>query len=371
MALNEREYSFWFCSLSRLTARTKSRLKEAFGGEEELYRASEKAVKEVLQSIPRVRTRERIWEMLLESRDEERIRRAYDRLEQTGIRLVTREDPEFPEKLEGIVDCPSGLFVKGRLPDPKRPAAAVVGSRSCSFYGRTAARELGRTLAKAGVQVISGLALGIDAAGHRGALDSCGRTFGVLGCGPDQIYPRENESLFGRVAEAGGLISEYPPGVGPEAWHFPARNRIISGLSDSIAVVEAGKKSGSLITASYALEQGKDIWAVPGRMGEYLSQGTNMLIRDGAFLLTEPEDMLMSWNLTGKRNFEKIKLSLDKNEEKVYSCLDSDPKSEERLCEERGLDSAVVAAVLVDLELEGLAVQPFRHYYTAKRDKGE
>ena len=175
-------------------------------------------------------------------------------------------------------------------------------------------------------------------------------------------------------------IGTHAPRSAPEYWDVAVMGAGPAGIAAACTaarnglhtlLVEAGKKSGSLITASYALEQGKDIWAVPGRMGEYLSQGTNMLIRDGAFLLTEPEDMLMSWNLTGKRNFEKIKLSLDKNEEKVYSCLDSDPKSEERLCEESGLDSAVVAAVLVDLELEGLAVQPFRHYYTAKRDKGE
>ena len=189
----------------------------------------------------------------------------------------------------------------------------------------------------------------------------------------DLVYPQENRWIYEKVEEAGGLISEYPPGTRPNPWHFPARNRIISGLSDCIVVVEAGAKSGSLITASLALEQGKDIWAVPGRMGDFLSVGTNRLIRDGAMPLTDPEEILEGWNFKRKklRIYKKTKLSLDKNVEKVYSCLDSDPKSEEQLCVERGIGSGILAACLVDLEMEGLAVQPFRHYYAAKRDKGE
>lgn len=371
--LKEEEYRFWYCSLIKVGPIIKKRLLEGLGGAEQVYRAAKEAVEKLLLPYHSSNTAERVWGELEKSKKEESIRRGFAHMKELGIRLITAKEAEFPEGLLTLPDCPAGLFVKGGLPEREAPAAAVVGSRDCSYYGRNTARAVGRTLAEADVQVISGLARGIDAAGHEGALEAGGRTFGILGCGPDVIYPRENRLLYERVAKAGGLISEYPPGTEPAAWHFPARNRIISGLSDCVAVVEAGMKSGSLITAAFALEQGKDIWAAPGRVGDFLSRGTNRLIRDGAMPLTEPEDILESWRFRTKklRIYEKTKLSLDKNAEKVYSYLDFDPKSGEQIRAECGLKSEIVAAALVRLELEGLAVQPFRHYYAAKRDKGE
>lgn len=371
--LREEEYWFWHCSLIRVGVVIRNRLKEGLGSPEGIYRASKEAVEGILGPFHSECTVERVWEELERSRREEAVHRGHAHMKELGIRLVTAEEAEFPKGLLTLPDCPPGLFVKGKLPVSGEPAAAVVGSRECSYYGRNTAKSIGRTLAEAGVQVISGLARGIDAAGHAGALEAGGKTFGILGCGPDMVYPRENEGLYGMVERAGGLISEYPPGTGPTAWHFPARNRIISGLSDCVAVVEAGVRSGSLITASLALEQGKDIWAAPGRMGDFLSRGTNRLIRDGAMPLTEPEDILGGWNLADKilKIHEKTRLSLDKNAEKVYSYLDSDPKSGEQIRIESGLESEIVAAALVRLELEGLAVQPFWHYYAVKRDKGE
>ena len=313
--LRAEEYWFWHCSLIRVGVVIRNRLKEGLGSPEGIYRASKEAVVREVGNI--------------------------------------RSDRAMVRERGDVGRCGS--------------------EGECSYYGRNTAKSIGRTLAEAGVQVISGLARGIDAAGHAGALEAGGKTFGILGCGPDMVYPRENEGLYGMVERAGGLISEYPPGTGPAAWHFPARNRIISGLSDCVAVVEAGVRSGSLITASLALEQGKDIWAAPGRVGDFLSRGTNRLIRDGAMPLTEPEDILGGWNLADKilKIHEKTRLSLDKNAEKVYSYLDSDPKSGEQIRIESGLESEIVAAALVRLELEGLAVQPFRHYYAVKRDKGE
>ena len=238
------------------------------------------------------------------------------------------------------------------------------------------AEKIGRALAGAGIQVISGLARGIDSAGHRGALAGGrgrGDTYGILGCGIDVVYPPENAALFTQIEKNGGIISEYPPGTQPFPANFPARNRIISGLSDCIAVVEAGKKSGSLITASFALDQGKEIWAVPGRAGDYLSFGTNSLIKDGAHVLTEPEDILCFWHLGKKilKNCEKIQLSFDEKQERVYRCLDSEPKSVEEICVRSGLDSKALAECLLDLEMEGLIEQPFPCYYAAKRRKGE
>ncbi len=371
--LKEEEYRFWYCSLVTVGGIIRNRLKEMLGCPEAVYRASRETVENCLKPFHKKNTVERVWGEIEKSRREDEIRRGLACMEELGIRLITAEEPEFPEGLRTLPDCPAGLFIKGRLPSGKAPSAAVIGSRECSYYGRNTARAVGRVLGEAGIQVISGLARGIDAAGHEGALKAGGKTFGVLGCGPDVIYPRENRILYEMVAEAGGLISEYPPGTEPAAWHFPARNRIISGLSDCVAVVEAGIRSGSLITASFALEQGKDIWAAPGRVGDFLSRGTNRLIRDGAMPLTEPEDILGSWSFVKKelRIYEKTRLSLDKYAEKVYSYLDSDPKSGEQIRIESGLESEIVAAALVRLELEGLAVQPFRHYYAAKRDKGE
>ncbi|MCI8550231.1 MAG: DNA-protecting protein DprA [Lachnospiraceae bacterium] len=373
MALCREEYWFWYCSLERVEPAIRNKLRESMGSPESVYGASRKFIEKILTPLYYKKTVERIWNELVKSRNKEEIQKNLAQMKQLGIRMVTADDREFPEKLFVLPDCPSGLFVKGRLPAAESPAVAVVGSRNCSYYGRNTAKTLGRILAEAGVQVVSGLARGIDAAGHEGAVMAGGPTFGVLGCGVDVVYPWENHQIYEKVEEAGGLISEYPPGTRPSPWHFPARNRIISGLSDCVVVVEAGAKSGSLITASLALEQGKDIWAVPGRMGDFLSVGTNRLIRDGAMPLTEPEEILEGWNLQRKklRIYKKTKLSLDKNVEKVYSCLDSDPKSEEQLLVESGIDSRTLAACLVDLEMEGLAVQPFRHYYAAKRDKGE
>ncbi len=371
--LKEEEYRFWYCSLIRVGIVIRNRLKESLGSPEGVYRAQKGAVEQLLGPFYPEHTVERVWGELERSRREEVIRRGHARMKELGIRLVMAGEEGFPEGLLTLPDCPSGLFVKGELPAAGAPAAAVVGSRECSYYGRNTAKTVGKILAEAGVQVVSGLARGIDAAGHEGALEAGGKTFGILGCGPDVVYPRENRGLYELVAEAGGLISEYPPGTGPAAWHFPARNRIISGLSDCVAVVEAGMRSGSLITASLALEQGKDIWAAPGRMGDFLSRGTNRLIRDGAMPLTAPEDILDSWHLKRKRSkiSGKTRLSLDKSAEKVYSYLDFDPKSGEQIRAESGLESEIVAAALVRLELEGLAVQPFRHYYAVKRDKGE
>ncbi|MCD2492396.1 DNA-processing protein DprA [Lacrimispora sp. NSJ-141] len=392
---SEQEYWFWYCGLSQIPLPVRERLLQRLGTPAEIFHASEKALRDVLRPAGQPggqmepmgdtdeadvfynrKILERAVRDIREGRETDKIQRMLETMNQRGILFIPLCDENYPKRLLSIPGRPLGLFIKGGLPSDDRPSAAIVGSRNCSYYGRSMAEDLGKALAEAGIQVISGLARGIDAAGHRGALRAENRvagTFGVLGCGPDMVYPRENQSLYGEVEAAGGLISEYPTGTRPLPMNFPARNRIISGLSDCVAIIEAGKRSGSLITASYALEQGKEIWAVPGRAGDYLSCGTNSLLKDGAELLTEPEDILSFWNLKGKklRISNNNQLSLDKNLERVYSCLDSEPKSTERICLETGLNSADLAVCLVDLEMEGLVVQPYEHYYVAKRDKGE
>lgn len=213
-----------------------------------------------------------------------------ERLEEKGITVSTPADEDYPEGLREIPDPPPALFVDGRLREGT--AVAIVGSRKCSLTGLDAARELGRALAERGVCVVSGLALGIDAAAHEGALEAGGPTVGVLGCGIDVVYPRKNRGLFGEVKRAGAVVSEYYLGEAPLAWRFPARNRIIAGLCPTLVVVEAAEKSGALITARHALESGRDVWAVPGPFGVAECRGSNKLLAEGAGVLWDVYEFL-------------------------------------------------------------------------------
>ena len=226
----------------------------------------------------------------------EELRGAFDaeetrrRLAEGGFSVVTLADGGYPERLRETPDPPPALFVGGSLPEA--PAVALVGSRKASVTGIEAARRLGRALGERGVCVVSGLALGIDAASHEGALEAGGPAVGVLGCGVDVVYPRSNRALYEGVRGAGALVSEYYLGEAPLRWRFPARNRVISGLSDSVVVVEAAEKSGALITARYATDSGRDVWAVPGPLGFPECRGSNRLLADGAGVLWDVEEFV-------------------------------------------------------------------------------
>lgn len=217
---------------------------------------------------------------------------AYRRLVQKGISFYSMEDERFPEKLRQIPDPPYAIYVRGRLPDPGRPALAVIGARTASAYGREQARRYSAAMAENGIQIISGMACGIDGIAGTAALDAHGGSFAVLGSGVDVCYPAENQALYDRLLQEGGVLSEYSPGTRPRARLFPARNRIISALADAVFVVEARLRSGTLITVDMALEQGKEVFALPGRVSDALSSGCNNLIRQGAAIVTDPEDLL-------------------------------------------------------------------------------
>ncbi len=286
-----------------------------------------------------------------------------------GIRFISRVDEDYPEKLKPYPGCPLGLYVKGRLPDPKKPSVAVVGARACSSYGRALAKRFGQELAEAGVQVISGVAAGIDGISQSAALDAGGESFGVLGCGVDVVYPPENGDIYQKLTEKGGLISEYAPGRPPLSYQFPPRNRIISGLSDCLIVVEARKKSGTLITTDYALEQGKYIGAVPGRIGDRLSEGCNQLIQTGAFLIQNTEDILNILGIYSETNEKIMKNpveSLACLEKTVYSCLGLLPKHLEQLVEDAELSPPQVMESLLTLELKGLVSRVGVNEYVKK-----
>lgn len=269
------------------------------------------------------------------------------------IRYVRRSDPEYPEKLRVHRGMPAGLYVKGRLPDPERPAVAVVGARRSSSYGNEMARLFAKELARAGVQIISGMAWGIDGKAHEGALEAGGDTFAVFGCGVDVCYPAGHRALYGQLVEKGGVLSEYPPGMAPRPGYFPARNRLISGLSDLVLVVEAREKSGSLITADLALEQGKDVYAVPGRVSDAQSRGCLRLIRQGAGLADQPGALLEALGIAEKRNEEQSKILLAKEEDIVYSWIRLQPVSLEELIEKTGFSPERLLPILVGLQLKG------------------
>ena len=283
------------------------------------------------------------------------------------IRCIDYYSREYPEKLRNYADMPSALYVRGRLPDPNTPAAAIVGARKCSAYGRSQAFRFAKALSEAGVQIISGLAFGIDAEGHRGALAGGSPTFAVLGSGVDVCYPVQNGPLYNKIlSENGGVISEYPPGSQPMPYHFPMRNRIISALADLVLVVEAKEKSGSLITARYALEQGKSVYALPGPVTEALSMGCHMLIYDGAGIAYSPEILLSEWGIVpdGRRKSgKKIHLGLASDLNLVYSCLDLRPKTPDEFARETGFPPEKVNRLLMELRLMGLAGEAGRHHY--------
>ena len=292
----------------------------------------------------------------------ERFRQRFDegaylaRLGERGLRFVRRSAPDFPRSLAALYDPPPGLFVRGELPLEllDRPAVAIVGARSCSPYGAHVGRMLGRELAGAGLVVVSGLARGIDGEAHRGAVEAGGPTAAVLGCGVDRDYPAAHAGLAREIVRIGLIVSEYAPGVEPAPWRFPARNRIIAGLAAATIVVEARERSGALITADLALEEGREVFAVPGEITSLLSAGTNRLLRQGATALTSAADVLETFGLE-PREAERPELSGEA--ERVAARLRDGTAGVDELCRALGLGAAAVAAALAELELAGLVCE--------------
>ena len=210
---------------------------------------------------------------------------------EAGIRVVEKGERDYPARLLEIPDPPERLYVLGRLPEEKVPSVAIIGARECSEYGSYVAARLGECMGRNGIQVVSGMARGIDGIGQTAALDAGGSSFAVLGSGVDVCYPARNRGLYERLRERGGVLSEYPPGTPAISRNFPPRNRIVSGLADAVVVVEAREKSGTLITVDMALEQGKEVYAVPGRVTDALSSGCNRLVKLGAAVLLDPEEL--------------------------------------------------------------------------------
>ncbi len=298
------------------------------------------------------------------------------RIEKSGVHVISRDDAEYPKHLREIYDPPLVLYVRGSLTERDSLAIAVVGSRRTSLYGQDMARKLAFQLARVGVTVVSGLARGIDTSAHNGALQAKGRTVAVIGCGIDIVYPAENKKLADEIVEKGGaVVTEFPFGVQPDRQNFPMRNRIISGWSLGVVVVEANLKSGALITANQAGEQGRQVFAVPGRADSILSKGANKLIKDGAKLTEDVEDILSEFEyllpkmamkpaepgLEGEGT--KPALQLSETEEKVMAQIGNEEVAIDEIIRASGLTTACVSATLLALEMKRLIRQlPGKQY---------
>lgn len=384
MTEKERMYAYWICSIPMIGGIRAGQLLERFGSPQAVYEAGVSGWKEILSDS--------VAEYMDRQKKSGGLQEEYRQLEEKQIRLVLREEPEFPEKLRKIPDPPYGIFYRGILPESTQPSVAVIGARECSEYGRFVAEELGRYLGSRKIQVISGMARGIDGVSQQAALSAGGVSFGVLGCGVDICYPSQNRGLYEQLQASGGLISTYAPGIQPMPAFFPPRNRIVSGLSDAVIVIEARRKSGTLITVDMALEQGKDVYVVPGRITDRLSDGCNRLLTQGAGVFLSPEsfleEFLENWekkqNIVGNdnSNSEKKKNAKRKRAAKentiknleaslqwVYGLLDAVPKATEEILRdawEKGEypDITTLNRKLMELELMGYAKQNRPGYFS-------
>ncbi len=365
MELEHIHYVYWLSCINGIGSVKRGRLLEYFGSEEEIFGAS----KELLSKVRSIGTKDIAG--IVSGRDKAAIQESYGKMLSKGIQFTYKGHDIYPEKLYNIYNAPYCLFYKGSLPDNSKKSVAVVGARNVSYSGSVIASQMGRQLAENGVQVASGLARGVDASAQKGSLSIAGnRTFAVMGCGVDICYPRQNIETYMLIQENGGIISEYPPGMPPVAGNFPMRNRIISGISDCILVIEAGEKSGSLITAAYGAEQGKDILVVPGDIGNKLYYGSNQLIKDGAALVTNINDIMdalgVFYDCSIKDRKEKINVNLALKEKIVYANLGLNPAHVSEIAAKSGLDIKKTMEVLIGLELKHLVCMAGNNYYALK-----
>jgi DNA processing protein len=297
----------------------------------------------------------------------------WDRIQSLGVEVLTWDDGTYPRLLKEIDQPPPVLYVRGSFILEDDWSVAIVGTRRVTAYGRQVAEEVATTLAQNGVTVVSGLARGVDSIAHQSAISAGGRTLAVLGNGVDVIYPPENRNLAAQIMEHGALVSDYPLGTQPDGINFPPRNRIISGLSRAVIIVEAGSTSGALITATFAAEQGRDVFAVPGNINAPQSQGTNRLIRDGAFPLLNPQDVLETLNLTMVTEHRTVRVVLpaDPIEARLYQLLSQEPRHVDEIRSQANMPIEKVSATLAMMELKGMVRQVGGMNYVAVREHPE
>ena len=338
-------------------------LLEAFGDAQTAWQASGDELRQAGLS-------QKIVDNLIKLRSEVSLERVAERLQQHQVTILTWDDEAYPRRLKDIDQPPPVLYLRGTLEEQDDWTVAVVGTRHVTAYGRQVADEVSGTLARSGVTVVSGMARGVDTIAHQAALNAGGRTFAVLGCGVDVVYPPENRRLAAQIIEHGALISDYPLGAAPESQNFPPRNRSISGISQAVIVVEAGVTSGSLITATFAAEQGRDVFAVPGSILAPQCQGTNRLIRDGAAPLLSPQDVLEALNLemVTEHRSARVALPTEPVERQLYQVLGREPMHVDDIRTQANLPIERVSATLAMMELKGTVRQLGGMFYVAVRE---
>ena len=354
--MDEYTYMMWLSSLSaNVGAARLNHLLTVFGSAEDVYKASEKALMEDggLTGAGLVN--------LIKSRNSCYVDDLMNKCDDLKISFVPRDADEFPKLLRSIPRPPIGLFCLGKLPPDESPKVAVIGSRKCSEYGKIASRLVAKPLSERGLVIVSGMASGIDSMAHKAALQGGGKTVAVLGTGVDICYPAENRRLRQEIIANGCLVSEYPPGTEARRHYFPDRNRIVSGISLGVVVVEAGKKSGTLGTVNHAAEQGREVFAVLGNITSKLSEGTNALIKDGVHPVQDYTDVLHALGLMPPIGEElvidKQAAPLEPDEKLVYDSIGHEPRSYENLMDATGLKNGRLHFVLTGLEIKGYLIK--------------
>lgn len=354
MARSDRELLIGLNMIPQLTPRRTGRLFRRFESFRAVWEASSAKLAEVFASSV-------IGEAIASGRDEAAIDQELTAAEEQGIRILTLVDSEYPPLLREIDDPPLVLYVRGETAfDPAR-SIAVVGTRRSTRYASLVAARLASQLALKGITVVSGLAAGTDAAAHQGVLDVAGKTIAVMGCGVDRVYPKRNQEIYDGIVETGSVVSEFPLGTRPAKWTFPQRNRIISGLSRGVVVVQAPERSGALITARLALEQGRDVFAVPGNITNRTSAGTNRIIRDGAKLvmsvddiLDEYPDLLQLKKIAVDEEESSEESKLGETEQRVFDLVGLEPVHVDDIIGRADLSPTEASHILLLLQLEGL-----------------
>lgn len=309
-------------------------------------------------------------ENLVHVRSSTSLEQIWDRMLAQGITVLTWDQDSYPRRLKEISQPPPVLYVRGEICPDDEWAVAIVGTRRVTAYGRQVAGEVATTLARSGVTVVSGLARGVDGIAHQSTLNAGGRTLAVLGSGVDRVYPPDHRRLAEHIVARGALVSDYPPGTPPEGINFPPRNRIISGLSLAVVVIEAGQSSGALITASFAADQGRDVFAVPGNINAPQSQGANRLIRDGARPLLDPQEILEALDLTRVTEHRTARrvLPADGLEAQLYDLLGNEPLHVDDIRSKTDIPIEKVTATLALMELKGMVRQVGAMNYVAVRE---
>lgn len=364
-------YKYWLCACCNLNYKKLKAILDYFLNPKDAFFASEKSLEDMKIKCRKkgISITDRDIAAIVTSRNEDVLKKNIQNLIEKGINYITILDDIYPAKLRHIYDPPVILYLKGKtLPESKK-AIAIIGARNCSSYGKEIAKYMAGAIAKEGIIIISGLARGVDSYAHMGALLAGGSTYAILGCGIDICYPAENIKLYMDIHKQGGLLSEYGPQVKPLPYHFPMRNRIISALSDGILVIEAGEKSGSLITVDMGLDQGKNIYAIPGRITDRLSMGCNNLIKMGAKMVTSPADVLedlIEFYNTDETGQYKLNNTLTPEEQNIYDIMDITPKHIEEICILTGIPVDRIMHHLLSLELKDLIMQCTKNFYVKK-----